>query len=441
MDPRGEVYLRWGQVGPAGLLLGLLTIGVVFLAVWSTAQAATLCETNLGVLWGTQSVSGETTGEFRQDQNGNWFWDTDCLSRERADTSARRYTFGLQNASDVTFRATFYPNNGPDYFFYTHLYLFDAGGTKLEESSIDWNAQQAVINRRAADGDALPAGVYTVEVTSSSDDYWSIGTFDLTLTAPAAPAAEVEFSVAENQTGANVGDLGGEHSLSGTLTYTLSGLDHDATSPLFAMSATTAGQLELASGVALDYENPQSADGDNTYDLLVAVNDGTTTEDIAVTVQVTNEVEQPDAPGKPTVAQVDQIRDLILAVSWQPPAAGTADPPEAYDLRHRTTGASWPAAPQITGISEPSYQITGLVVGTYEIQVRSTAGQLASAWSATSDSASLVANADAPEFAQDSVSFSDVAEDIGAQEVPTPTPPIDIGAQEVHDYRHRSRWR
>ena len=341
MDPRGEVYLRWGQVGPAGLLLGLLTIGVVFLAVWSTAQAATLCETNLGVLWGTQSVSGETTGEFRQDQNGNWFWDTDCLSRERADTSARRYTFGLQNASDVTFRATFYPNNGPDYFFYTHLYLFDAGGTKLEESSIDSNAQQAVINRRAADGDALPAGVYTVEVTSNNREYWSVGSFDLTLNnATAAPASEVALSVAENQTGANVGDLGGEHSLSGTLTYTLSGLDHDATSPLFAMSATTAGQLELASGVALDYENPQSADGDNTYDLLVAVSDGTTTEDIAVTVEVTNEVEQPDAPGKPTVAQVEQIRDLILAVGWQPPAAGTADPPEAYDLRHRTTDAS-----------------------------------------------------------------------------------------------------
>ena len=90
-------------------------------------------------------------------------------------------------------------------------------------------------------------------------------------------------SVAENQTAAI--DADASDADRDTLTYTISGTD----AALFAIDA--------ASGVVTflsppDFENPGDANGDNVYEFVVSASDGTNTTDQAVSVTVTDIVEQ-----------------------------------------------------------------------------------------------------------------------------------------------------
>ena len=90
-------------------------------------------------------------------------------------------------------------------------------------------------------------------------------------------------SVAENQTAAidaDAVDADGD-----TLTYTLSGTD----AALFAIDAAS-GEVTFLSPP--DFENPGDANGDNVYEFVISASDGSNTTDQAVSVTVTDIVEQ-----------------------------------------------------------------------------------------------------------------------------------------------------
>ena len=52
-----------------------------------------------------------------------------------------------------------------------------------------------------------------------------------------------------------------------------------------------------------DYENPTDADTNNVYMVTVEASDGPNTDDLAVTITVTDVDEPPLAPGQPVVSE------------------------------------------------------------------------------------------------------------------------------------------
>ncbi len=101
--------------------------------------------------------------------------------------------------------------------------------------------------------------------------------------------------------GANIGDpVEAEDRDGDTLTYSLAGSDDDS----FDIDSSN-GQISLAQGATLDYENPADADMDNDYEVEVRVTDGRDAQggndtsvdaSIEVTIKVSNVNEAPSFP-------------------------------------------------------------------------------------------------------------------------------------------------
>ena len=111
----------------------------------------------------------------------------------------------------------------------------------------------------------------------------------------------ITLSVAENQIAARyrAPDVAGE-----TLVYSLSGAD----AALFTIDANT-GEVRFRE--APDFEAPGDADGDNVYDIIATVSDGTTDTEQAVAIRVTNEND--NAPVFTSPARVDAAENQFAA--------------------------------------------------------------------------------------------------------------------------------
>ena len=181
-------------------------------------------------------------------------------------------------------------------------------------------------------------------------------------------------SLAEN-TGA---DCDIQHSVSATdgdghrLTYGLGG--HDADS--FALDSRN-GQLRTLDGVDYDYE------AKDRYAVTIHAEDGRGgSVAIAVVVEVSDKLEPPSAPDKPTIA--DTGRNSVT-VHWTAPA-NTGPGLRDYDGAYRIAGqgAFVPAWDRIGVVAEAT--IGGLTEGTvYEVYVRARSAEGAGAWSESAE--------------------------------------------------------
>ena len=202
----------------------------------------------------------------------------------------------------------------------------------------------------------------------------------------AAPAftGSTSFSVQENAT--TVGtvqatDSDGADSVTGYAIAT------GADGTLF--SITSAGALSFRT--APNYEDPQDADTDNVYEVMVQATSGTGDRALSatgtMTVTVTDEDgEAPSAPAAPTVTAVSASR---LQLTWTAPANAGPDIND-YDYRYREEGASAWTNVTNTTITGLSATIDGLFHSTvHEAQVRANNAEGAGAWSSSGTGSTL----------------------------------------------------
>lgn len=135
-----------------------------------------------------------------------------------------------------------------------------------------------------APGDSDSDNVYDIVVTASDGTNTTDQAVSITVTNENDNAPDVtsgnSASIAENSTDivytATATDADGD-----SVTFSLAGDD----AALFDIDATTG---EVTFKAAPDHENPQDANSDNVYDIIVRASDGTNTTDQAVAVTVTN---------------------------------------------------------------------------------------------------------------------------------------------------------
>ena len=168
----------------------------------------------------------------------------------------------------------------------------------------------------------------------------------------------VIHSVAENTaTGQDIGApfTAVDPDAGASVTYTLDAVD----GANFDIDAAT-GQLKTKE--ALDFESKTS------YSLTVTASDGTLTDTISVTVNVSDVDEPPTvAPGSVVVTAAPEALD----VTWTAPTGMAGKPPvNGYDVQYKLSSASSWTDLGHSG-TETNAQITGLTAGsTYDVQVR-----------------------------------------------------------------------
>ena len=203
--------------------------------------------------------------------------------------------------------------------------------------------------------------------------------------APVFADATATRTVAENSAAdTNVGDAFPEamDEDGDPLTYSMEGMDTAS----FTFDAS-ARQIKTRTGVLYNYEAAK-----NTYSVTVKADDGTGgTDTIAVTITLTNVLEQPDQPARPTLAAVSGST-TSLEMSWVKPGLNGGPAIIGYAVQYQSRVSAtdpwggvvaWPHSG--TGTTAT---ITGLTADTeYQVQVRALNGETPSAWSDPSDAA------------------------------------------------------
>ena len=228
----------------------------------------------------------------------------------------------------------------------------------------------------AGAGNTSPHGIWsdgaTMWVADSGDDKLYAYNMPANNAPEFSDGASTTRSVAENTAASsNVGaavtatDADGD-----TLTYTLGGTDAAS----FDITSTSG---QILTSAALNYEQKSS------YSVTVSVADGEGgTDTIAVTINVTDESEPPDAPGAPTVAATSGATDS-LDVSWSAPDTTGRPAISDYDVQYRKSGDTAWTDHAHTGTATTA-TITGLEASTsYQVQVKAHNDEGASDWSAS----------------------------------------------------------
>ena len=180
------------------------------------------------------------------------------------------------------------------------------------------------------------------------------------------------------------------------LAYSLSGTDVDA----FGIDRGTG---QLTTSAALDHETKP------THSVTVEVSDGRGgTDEIAVTVNVTDEDEPPSRPGAPRVTATANTSDS-LDVDWDAPVDTDRPAVSGYRLQYRS-GGGWTEVPQT--VTDTTHTIPGLMADTaYEVQVRALNAEGESPWSASGSGSTGSATNTAPAFDEGASASRSVAED------------------------------
>ncbi len=205
------------------------------------------------------------------------------------------------------------------------------------------------------------------------------------------PDTTATRSIAENTAaGGNVGAaVTASDTENHTLYYSLSGTDEDE----FDIGLNT-GQITVKTGKVPDYEAKTS------YSLTVEVSDRKDSDDnadtkiddtIAVTINVTDEDEPPEAPAI-SVSPNATTPATKIDVSWTAPDMTGKPDISDYDVQYRLSGDSSWTSHSFTGTGT-STTISGLTEGkSYEVQVRAVNAEGDGAWSAIG---SAITSADA----------------------------------------------
>ena len=203
-----------------------------------------------------------------------------------------------------------------------------------------------------------------------------------------------------------------ENSADGTLVGIVEATDIDGDLLTYSIDPIRARPFEVSStgaitvwnGAVLDHELEP---GSYTLDPLMADDGFGGTATTTLSINVTDELEPPDAPEAPTVAGASRTS---VAVSWTAPDATGRPPVTDYDVRYRASGADGWSDAEFAG-TDTTATVGDLNPGTaYEAQVQAVSEEGRSPWSATG-SGSTHANS-APSFAGRPATL-DVAENSG----------------------------
>ena len=178
-----------------------------------------------------------------------------------------------------------------------------------------------------------------------------------------------------------------------TLRYRLEGADARS----FVIDSGS-GQIRTKSGVTYDFESKRS------YSVTVKATDS---DDASATIAVTiNLLDQPEAPDAPAAPTVTGRSTESLSVSWQEPDNRGRPEIVSYDLQYRQgTGGTWINGPQdVLGTSTTIQDVTPpLSPDTqYQVQVRATNHEDDGPWSPPGSGRTLKP----PTFADDSTTRS-----------------------------------
>ena len=245
-----------------------------------------------------------------------------------------------------------------------------------------------------------PNSDYQVQVlarNNEGDSDWSeSGTGNTGNTAPAFDVETATRSVAENTPAdTDIGDAFPEATDTDldTLIYSLEGADESS----FAFDAST---RQLSTLAALDFEAKDS------YAVTVKADDSNGGSDtIAVTINLTNVDEPPDAPGAPSVAATPGST-TSLDVEWTAPGNDGRPEITGYDLQYRVGNSGpWTVGPQVeTGTSA---SIAGLTPSTgYEVQVFASNDEGDSGWSEAGTGSTGTPVNSPPAFSNDTLTRS-----------------------------------
>ena len=155
----------------------------------------------------------------------------------------------------------------------------------------------------------------------------------------AAPAftSSTTFNPAENRTAVGTVEAEDSDTADAVTGYTLNG---GADQALFSIN--NSGVLTFQA--APNYEDPQDADTDNAYVVVVRATSGTgarvKTADQTITVTVMNEDEQPDKPAKPTLTAVSGSSTSLVA-SWTAPGLNGGPEITGYSVEYREGTTTW----------------------------------------------------------------------------------------------------
>ncbi len=292
----------------------------------------------------------------------------------------------FSNAAGLTFRADVVDQNGNE------AAACEGGGIGVDRYMNVVDADPEVHTGTIAG--ACPQGDYTLaaSISTSADVELASASADFSVATNRQPqflAVETGVrSVAENT--AAGGSIGAPVSAADpdtgdTLTYTLGGAD----AAFFDIDMST-GQLSVADGVALDFEDPVDADANNVYAVTVSVSDGkdadgnaeaAADDTVGVAITVADQV-APAAPSAPTVSPAPTDSHSSLDVSWTAPA-DTGPAITDYDVQYRADGSGDFADARFFGAGT-SARIEGLSSSTlYEVQVRAVNDEGVGAWSAS----------------------------------------------------------
>ena len=239
------------------------------------------------------------------------------------------------------------------------------------------------------------AYLVTVQATSGTGERKKTATQSITVTvtdANEAPAftSPATFDAAENQTAAGTVAASDDDTGDAVTGYALNG---GADQALFSIN--NSGVLTFQA--APNYEDPQDANTDTAYVVVVQATSGTGEREKTATQTITVTVTDDDseAPGAPDAPLVSPASVRSLTVNWSAP---DNDGPEItdYDVQYRAgTSAPWSDGSHI-GTALTAI-LTGLLEDTeYDVQVRATNAEGTGGWSA-SGSGATDANA-APSF-------------------------------------------
>ena len=232
----------------------------------------------------------------------------------------------------------------------------------------------------------------------------------LTLTVPENTAADIAIGAA----------VGASDADSDPLTYTLEGAD-DAS---FAI-VETSGQIRVQA--ALDFE------ATNSYSVTVRADDGTDSDTVAVTIDVTDVDEPPVPPGAPAVAATSGTDDS-LDVAWTAPANAGKPAITSYDLHYRPgMSGNWIDGPQDVAVT--SAAIPDLSPRTsYQVEVRATNAEGDSDWSSPGTGSTNDPLNSAPTFANPTVTLTLPENTAGGVDIGSPVEAVDADAGDTLTY-------
>ena len=164
----------------------------------------------------------------------------------------------------------------------------------------------------------LGVGETPVTVTVTAEDGTTQQSYTVTVTRAAAPpevTGTTAFTVTEGETAVGTLTASDEDTEAEDLAWSLSG---GADAAAFAL--TPAGVLSLVS--AKDYEAPDDAGADGTYNITVQVSDGTNNVTAAVTVTLGNRNEAPTADAGSDQTGVEGGATVTLSGTGEDPDAG-----------------------------------------------------------------------------------------------------------------------